>query len=99
MAHPPKIRTRELPLIRLKPWTLKANPLMVLHMAPGVDQALIIQVVCPTSVLEYHMVALYPLAGDEREIAQGAFVFLALMLELASCCVGLRDYVLRVEFI
>ena len=38
-------RTRELPLIRLKPWTLKANPLMVLHMAPGVDQALVIQVV------------------------------------------------------
>jgi hypothetical protein len=38
-------RTRELPLIRLKPWTLKANPLMVLHMAPGVDQALVVQVV------------------------------------------------------
>ena len=85
VSQPPQNRTRELPLIRLKPWTPKADPLMVLHMAPGVDQALIIQVVCPTSVLEYHMVALYPLAGDEREIAQGAFVFLSLMQDLASC--------------
>src|SRR3954454_17030133 len=71
---------------------------MVLHMAPGVDQSFVIQVIGSTSVLEYQMIALDPLTGDEREIAPGASGFLSLMQDPASCGEGLRDHLLGVAF-
>src|SRR3954470_22309005 len=71
---------------------------MVLHGEQGGDQALFIQVVRPASVLEYQMIALNPLAGDERQIAQGASVFLSLMQDPASCREGLRGHLLGIAF-